>query len=616
MPKRLYSIQKDLGMGESRKLIASSALLSINLFFYLLSLVSLFQPTVYLFIDRITYPTNFVDKYFINGLFDSLIIILCTILWFQFSIANNKKYFIMAAFGISFLLSLYFNTEFATKILASISFPTVLLFIIMNKILNKQAISFNLTLSVNYISVFGISIAIVSAFVIISHILFPELPLPSLNYLYYFFIILSIFSPLYLVLISFNYPLVLTFRILKKKWKKSSTKRKENVTSKEKYVKRRTRIFHLLVIIFLSIAVSMIPHLSTVNEDNIVIGSDTKYYIRFLETMADSSGYGEVLYKAFVIVVTGDRPLSLLFFYWLSNIFYQGNFYFLLEDLPILLGPLLVMSIYFLTLSITRNHFTSLFASLITIPSHILIGIYAGLYANWFALIWGYMAILFLFKLLDEPRKINLLIFSILLIILLFSHAQTWTIFMYTIGLFIAILIFKNKRENKKIVLSTVFSILPSLLIDLARMLFLNSSGVKQELSFALEREVGIHGVYVIWNNLIDTAHLYLAGQIANPIILLLVIYWLYTTKIKVNYAIFLIIFFSLFTLPLLFADATIQARFFYEIPFQIPAAIALTVLKQRAGSYLTFAICLWLTVMSLYMAENFVLVVPDRFLS
>lgn len=610
MLKRLYPLQKDLGKGKSSNLIAGSALFSILLFFYLLNLVSFIQPTVYPFIDRITYVTSFLDKYFINSFFDSLIIILSTILWFQFSLAQKNKYFIMAAFGISFLLVLYLDMQFARNLLISISIPTILLFIIINKILNRKIVSVDWRLSVNYISLFSIAIAIVSAFVIISYILFPELPLPSLNYLYYFFIIFSLFSPLYFVLIAFSYPLVFTFRALKKKLRKDSTNKNENIIIKKKHVKRKTRLFHLAVIIILSILVPMIPHLHTINKDNQVIGSDIKYYSGFLESMAKSSGLHEIVYKAFVIIITGDRPLSLLFFFFLSSIFYPGNFTSLLDNLPLLLSPLLVISIYFLTLGITRDHLTSIFASLITIPYHILIGTYAGFYANWFSLIWGYLAILFLFKSLDEPKKTNYLIFSILLIILIFSHAPSWTIFMYVIGLFLVVVFFKNRRDNKMKFLYIFFSILPSIIIDISRMLLINSSGVKQEISFALERGVGLHGLDTIWNNLIDTSHLYLAGQVGNPIILLLVICWLYTTKIKEKHTIFFIIFFSLSAFPLLFADKEIQSRFYYEIPFQIPAAIALTVLKERIGSYITIAICLWLIIMSLYIAANFVLVI------
>jgi hypothetical protein len=158
-------------------------------------------------------------------------------------------------------------------------------------------------------------------------------------------------------------------------------------------------------------------------------------------------------------------------------------------------------------------------------------------------------------------------------------------------------------------------SILPSLIIEVTRMLLINTSGIMQEVIVASQKEIGLHGINTIWHNLIGTSHLYWAGQIANPIILLLVIYWLFNTRIKEKYSVFFIVFFSLFALTVLFADAEIQSRFFYEIPFQVPAAVALTILKQRAGSLTPIAICLWLIVMSVYMASNFYLIVPERFL-
>jgi hypothetical protein len=168
-----------------------------------------------------------------------------------------------------------------------------------------------------------------------------------------------------------------------------------------------------------------------------------------------------------------------------------------------------------------------------------------------------------------------------------------------------------NRKKNKKLVVYAILSVLPSISIDIVRMLLINTSGVKQEIGFAMQREIGFHGINTIWHNLIDTTHLHLAGQIGNPIILILILYWVFIKNMKEKYTIFFIIFFTLNILPTLFADKVIQARFFFEIPFQIPAAIALTALKEKAGTYITFAICLWLICMSLYMTTNFVLTVP-----
>lgn len=609
MTNRMYWFEKDLGKGKSYRLIANSALFSILLFFYILNFTSVIQPTVYPLIDRVTYVTSFVDKHFINDTMDSFVVILCTVLWFQFSIAHSKKYLIIGTFILPLILLLFLNFDLALKLYLLISFPTLLLFIIINHVKKKNFLFIDRRLIANYVSLLAIGIAAISTFLLITYLVFPEIPLPSLNYLFYFYLILCLFSPFCLVLLSSSFVFVPIFSKIRKKMEKTTQwLHREVIETKKENVKLKTRILHLSFIILLCVVIAMIPHLSTVNKDNQVIGVDTKHYVEILKSIAKSSNYGDLLYKVFVLHVEGDRPFTLLLFLGSSSLFFQGNYSAFLETLPILFGPLLVICVYFLTLRLTGNHLTSIFASLLTIPSHILIAIYGGLYANWLSLIWSYLAILFLFKIMDEPKRINFFIFSTLLVILLFSHTQTWSILIYAIGLFLIVLLFKNRKENKFIVFSIFLSILPSILIDIVKMLWSNNSGMSQEISFAVERDVGLHGIGTIWENLVATSHLTLAGLIGNPIILLLVVYGIYVIQVNRSYRIFFICFFSLFTLPLLFGDRQIQARFFYEIPFQIPAAIALMVLKERLGRYFPMAICIWLIVMSVYVSANFVL--------
>lgn len=609
MIKKLNELQEDLGKNKIYNVIASSALFSIILLFYILNLTSILEPTVYPLIDRVVYITAFIDKHFTNNFFDSLIVILSTILWLQFSLTSNKKYLFMMAYASFFFSAFYLNLELVLKILVLISIPTILLTIIMNKILKKDIVIIDWKLSMNYIYIFVIVISVLSVVLLASYILFPKISLPSLNFLYYFHLIFSLLSPICLIFISFNYPLKLVFTKLNiKKTGKNIIHR--NPIKQKAFVEHKIRVIHLILIIFLAIIISVIPHLGTINKDSSTIGVDTKQYVEILQSIAKSSDYGELLYKVFVLHTGGDRPFTLLFLLVLNFIFFQVSFSSLMENLPLLLGPALVLCTYFLTLRITKDHITSVLASLITIPTHILMGVYAGLYANWLSLFWSYLAILFLFRLLDEPKRIHFIVFSALLVILLFTHVQTWTILMYVLGLFLVITLLKNRREYKNKVLLIFLSVLPSIFVDIVRMLVLNSSGINQEISFAIERDVGIHGISTIWDNLIATTHFTLAGQIGNPVILFLVVYWLYAARTNENYVIFFIVFFSLFALPLLFADQQIQSRFLFEIPFQIPAAIALSTLKDKLGNFFAVAICLWLIVMSVYMAVNFVLVI------
>ncbi|HEX5187435.1 MAG TPA: hypothetical protein VFV86_11150, partial [Nitrososphaeraceae archaeon] len=373
----------------------------------------------------------------------------------------------------------------------------------------------------------------------------------------------------------------------------------------EGFLDLRTRIVYLLLIILLSVGISLIPHISTINFDNQLIGSDTNDYQRMLLPMLKSLTPTDLFYQAFFVQMGGDRPFSLLFFITIPHILHTESLSISLDYLPVVLGPMLILTMYFLTLELTRNQITAILASLFTIPFHILIGIYGGLYANWFSLTFAYLSILFLFRILNRPTASNLLFFSSLLIVLLFCHTPTWTILLYVIIIFTILAFVKNFYERKRIVYM-FFCILPSVFIDITKIFLINTSGVLQEIGFATSKGVGVQDINTIWNNLIDTTHLYMGGLVGNPIILLLVIYWIFKFDMKEKYTVFLIIFFSISALPILFAEQEIQTRFYYEIPFQIPAAIALTIILRKHGALLFSTICLWMIVLAIRAASNF----------
>ena len=128
--------------------------------------------------------------------------------------------------------------------------------------------------------------------------------------------------------------------------------------------------------------------------------------------------------QAFVIQSAGDRPLTLIFLFTIAkivnanaNLFYTDLFY-IIEHVSLILGPALVLVIYLLTRELTSNDITSLLASFLTaISFQTLIGIYAGFYANWLALIIGYMSFVFLIRFLKKPSKLNLISYSILIVL-------------------------------------------------------------------------------------------------------------------------------------------------------------------------------------------------------
>jgi hypothetical protein len=69
-------------------------------------------------------------------------------------------------------------------------------------------------------------------------------------------------------------------------------------------------------------------------------------------------------------------------------------------------------------------------------------------------------------------------------------------------------------------------------------------------------------------------------------------------------------IFLSIGMIPLFIGDWTVQSRVYYNIPFQIPAAIALNHIKERLkGTMILLPICLWLISISIVAVSNFSMV-------
>ncbi len=594
----------------SFNIILSSMLFVLIFFFYLLTVGSYFHPLVYPLIDRITYSTQFIDKYYIGKFYDSLIISFGTILWFLLSVRGKVKFIVAAFYSILTFIALLGNIKILFDILCVTSIPIMLSFIIVNKILKKNKILFfSKQTYINYFVILGITTGSISFFVVMMHLLNPELTLPSLNYVYYIYLLLAIVTPFFLIFIALCFPIKWLMSRFIKKYRNDNTDNKKNQFYQYKSLKFRTRIYYLGIIIIISIIITVIPHIHTINKNNQLVGSDSKDYVRFLNSMSNSSTVQGVLNQAFVKQVSGDRPISLIAFFLWSHIVGSINVITAIEYLPLILGPILILCIYFLTVELTANYVTAILASFLTITSfQILVGTYAGLYSNWFSLIFGYLAFLFLFRSLSNPNRLNIILFSFLMVITLLSHAPTWTVLTVVIITLLGILL-KLNNYFKKNILYLFLAIIPSIVIDLIRTVLIKTSGVIEDLSFAQSQGARFFDPNDIWNNLVNSTHIFMAGQFGNPIIFLLVLYWFYHCDIKDKSTIWLFVFLSLILLSVIVGEQEIQTRVLYEIPFQIPAAIALTNIKRDSGNAIAFTICFWLIIISVRTASNFYLI-------
>jgi hypothetical protein len=193
----------------------------------------------------------------------------------------------------------------------------------------------------------------------------------------------------------------------------------------------------------------------------------------------------------------------------------------------------------------------------------------------------------------------------------------TWSILALVIGIFLGVSIILKQDSRKRAVL-LLLVLLSTVFIDVARTMVTGSSGgVESDLKITEGQLFGIEQFASRWDNLILTTQLYYGSMFSNFIIVALALYWLVRSNLAADYNLLIAIFFSIGILPFFFGDWIIQSRVLYDIPFQIPAAIALTYISRwpiysTKGLAISVTICTWLVAMSARALSNFYLVKPN----
>ena len=198
------------------------------------------------------------------------------------------------------------------------------------------------------------------------------------------------------------------------------------------------------------------------------------------------------------------------------------------------------------------------------------------------------------FKYLNGSSQIFGILFLISIIVLLFTHVYTWVIINAILIIFIvySLIVGNSSRKRLFIMLS---AIVISIVVDIVRIHIIGtSSGIEQMNVF--NYGVSLDQYYQSWENLTFAILIYLGGIFSNFAIYILVIFWSLRSNIKEPRNAFLFIFISIGIIPIFIGDEVIQTRVFYDIPFQIPAAVALTqMMKTPKGRMMAFAFCMWI---------------------
>lgn len=580
-----FSLRKALGEGKTSNLIIASCAFAVLFLFYIYTLGTYFKIVIWELQGRVTYYSYF-EKYVASSVIDHLVITLTTALWLTLSLKSKIRFAIGTIYGTIAIMSAILGIEIILNVQALLCLPLVLLLISISNLKSRKFVNSDRSLLINYFALIGIGIGLTALGISLQELYFPpnEILTPR-NIAYEMNLIFSSFSPVLLILLILCVPFkIIADAIIK-------------VVSKMKHItvnyfvldtintRVLTKIFLLFLFMSLSVIMVIIPHQSIVNPDNQDVGVDTDIYVEEINDLNNSTDANEFFNKTFVTIQHGDRPFTLLLFLAISKVVTSVNLSGLFDLVPVILGPLLVLSVYFLTRQLTSNDVASLLSAFMTAVSfHNLVGIYAGSYANWMALIVGYFSVLFVLRSLHNANKINLSLFIILIFTVLFTHVYTWSILTLILTIFLLVMV-KMSYYKKRTVIQLLLILSSTILVDLVRTIMTGSiSGIGYNISppFGAIVQLGPELYSTRWSSLVDTTLSYFGSLFGNSIIYTLCLYWLIRSKLNQVLTILLVTFLSIGIIPLFFGNWVVQARVFYDIPFQIPAAIALTYLYRR----------------------------------
>ena len=373
---------------------------------------------------------------------------------------------------------------------------------------------------------------------------------------------------------------------------------------------------------------AMYPHLPGINPGGSGVSTDEQYYVNWMSKLRTESGiWSDAIPNSFTIN-HGDRPLTLLLILSISNLTGSPDL-LVVRYLPVALAPLIVLANYLLlrySLKSSDEMKIKLYASIGAIfavfSPQIVVGEYAGFLANWIALVMVYFALYFLIRGWETNNRNHAIhsfgILFALLVLIMLTHLYTWTHFLAVMLLFGAMsFVFARKSVAAPkikillllIVVGTTFS------IDYAKSSYFSTPAATASDS-AIATNIMPQDTNTRWDRLFFTMSSYVGGFLSNPALLLLAVIWIIKADLSKGLERLLISMFFISALPIAVGSVEFQTRVLYNIPFQIPALLALygAKFRSRTSHILLIAIVLSFATYAVSAVANLYLQLPEGY--
>ena len=410
---------------------------------------SALETKVYTFLHRVTYQDTFKVQVFTQYV-DMIVILAATIAWTYLSVSTGYKKAAIIVFFSACLASSFFNHVTLPLVGAGLSLPLIISLIIINRFRVYPLLHYDSQLSINYVTFVAIILASLGIVSLIFFLISGQVAVGFEKFPYAIYQqLLSIFTPLIVALLVFCIPMKVLLSQLARKVKNRINLRLVDIVPES--IGNKHVAIYLSLSIALGVALSLAPHLQTINPHNERVGVDTPLYVEWLTQMDKQNGSPIIF--AFTKITTGDRPLSMILLYAIVQSTKVDPF-FVVEYSPSVLTPLLILVTFFLTRELTSNDRISIISSfLAAISFQTLIGIYSGFYANWIALLLGYLGFVLLIKCMRSPSKFRIMALSMVMISVLLAHVHTWTVIISVAFVFLVVSQIFNYYPKKNILI-------------------------------------------------------------------------------------------------------------------------------------------------------------------
>jgi len=318
---------------------------------------------------------------------------------------------------------------------------------------------------------------------------------------------------------------------------------------------------------------SIYPHMSGINPESRFVGVDVPRYIRGLDNV--SSNVSFILEAAW-----GSRPL-LFFFLYIFKTFTRWDSSFIIQFIPLILNPLLIYTVYYLSSELGMDSSSAGLASFFTACGmNITVGLYSHFIANILALIFANTAIIFLIRAYNSNNRhdlVNSVFFSILL-----NFTHPYTFFQYMGILFFSALfhIFVN-NEHQKAAVFLKYSI-PLMFVEFVKLFLIIGVTGGSVTNTAVGKIVWFSRFW--WQNFFSLQILY-GGYLPNIIYTFFAIFGLIYLKRDTFETVFLNFVVLTPSLFYLIGNETIKGRLLFNTPLGILASIGFMNLFSRDNS-------------------------------